>query len=242
MKDAKSVLDSLLGSAREMASGAGVGVGVGSGLGDLAAKAKEAWNDQCTLAKGAIAGGLLGVLLSGNARRLIGTGVQVGGMAMIGGLAYKAWEDWMAGKSADAGGDVVAAPDGTAFNPIDADKADNLAARLLQAMVSAAKADGHVTVAERGRIDAQLGALGLGAAATAMITAELDAPVDAGRIAALAEQPEDGVQLYAASLLVVDPNGTAEAAYLASLAGKLGLAAELVAHLHAKAATLQTAA
>ncbi len=238
MKDAKSVLDSLMGSAREMASGAGVG----SGLGDLAAKAKEAWNDQSTLAKGAIAGGLLGVLLSGNARRLIGTGVQVGGMAMIGGLAYKAWEDWMAGKSADAGGDVVAAPDGTAFNPIDADKADNLAARLLQAMVSAAKADGHVTVAERGRIDAQLGALGLGAAATAMITAELDAPVDAGRIAALAEQPEDGVQLYAASLLVVDPNGTAEATYLASLAGKLGLAAELVAHLHAKAATLQTTA
>ena len=238
MKDAKLVLDSLLGSARELAAGAGAGVG----LGDLATKAKDAWNDQPSLAKGAIAGGLLGVLLSGNARRLIGTGVQVGGMAMIGGLAYKAWEDWTAGKAADTGGHVVAAPDGTSFSPVDADKADNLAARLLQAMVSAAKADGHVTAPERRHIDAQLGALGLGAVATAMITAELDAPVDAGRIAALAEQPEDGVQIYAASLLVVDPNGKAEAAYLASLAGNLGLAAELVAHLHAKAATLQTVA
>lgn len=233
MKDAKSLLDGLVGSVTELTRGAG--------LGDLATKAKGAWDDQSTLAKGAIAGGLLGVLLSGNARRMLGTGIKVGGMAAIGGLAYKAWEDWQAGKAADVGGDVVAAPDGTAFTPLDADAADSLAARLLQAMVSATKADGHVTPAERASIDAQLGALGLGDAATALITAELDAPVDVGRIAALAEQPEDGVQLYAASLLVVDPAGAAEKAYLASLADKLGLAGDLVAHLHAKAATLQAA-
>lgn len=231
MKDAKTLLDRLLGSVSEMTKSAG--------LDDLATKAKGAWNNQSTLAKGAIAGGLLGVLLSGNARRMIGTGVQVGGMAMIGGLAYKAWEDWKAGKDAGAGGTVVAAPNGTLFAPDDTDAADSLAVRLLQAMVSAAKADGHVTVTERASIDAQLGALDLGDAATAMITAELDAVLDVGRIAALAEQPEDGVQLYAASLLVVDPNGPAEKAYLADLADKLGLAADLVAHLHAKAATLK---
>lgn len=179
------------------------------------------------------------MLLSGNARQMLGTGVKVGGMAVIGGLAYKAWEDWKSGKLTDATTEVAAAPNGTAFNPIDADEADNLAARLLQAMVSAAKADGHVTVNERASIDAQLGALGLGDAATDMIAAALDAPLDAGRIAALAEQPEDGMQIYAASLLVVDPNGPAEAAYLASLADKLGLAQDLVAHIHAKAATLQ---
>ena len=130
---------------------------------------------------------------------------------------------------------------GTAFAPADGDVADGLAAGLLQAMVSAAKADGLVTKTARANIDAQLGALGLGEAATATIKDELDAPLDVGRIAALAEQPEDAVQLYAASLLVVDPNGPAEAAYLASLADTLGLAADLVAHLHAKAATLQAA-
>ena len=92
MKDAKSLLDSLMGSVSEMTKGAG--------LGDLATKAKGAWDDQSTLAKGAIAGGLLGVLLSGNARRMLGTGIQVGGMAAIGGLAYRAWEDWKAGRSA----------------------------------------------------------------------------------------------------------------------------------------------
>jgi uncharacterized membrane protein YebE (DUF533 family) len=233
MKDAKSLLDSLMGSVTELTKG--------SGLGDLATRARGAWDDQSTLAKGAIAGGLLGVLLSGNARRMLGTGIKIGGMAAIGGLAYKAWEDWNAGKATDVGGEVVAAPSGTAFAPDDPAAADSLAARLLQAMVSAAKADGHVTDAERASIDAQLGSLGLGDTATAMITAELDAPLDVGRIAALAEQPEDGVQLYAASLLVVDPDGPAEKAYLASLADKLGLAVDLVAHLHAKAATLQAA-
>jgi uncharacterized membrane protein YebE (DUF533 family) len=234
MKNAKSLLDSLMGSVTELTKGAGIG--------DLATKAKGAWDDQSTLAKGAIAGGLLGVLLSGNARRMLGTGAKVGGMALIGGLAYKAWEDWKSGKSAGVDGEVEAAPDGTAFAPIDAAEADDLAARLLQAMVSAAKADGRVTEKERANIGAQLASLGLGNDATAMIEAELDAPMDVGRIAALASQPEDGAQLYAASLLVVDPNGAAERAYLAALADKLGLAADLVAHLHAKAASLQTAA
>lgn len=233
MKDAKSLLDGLMGSVTELTQGAG--------LGDLASKARGAWDDQSTLAKGAIAGGLLGVLLNGNARRMLGSGLQVGGMAAIGGLAYKAWEDWQAGKSPAAGGEIVAAPDGTAFTPVDADEADNLAARLLQAMVSATKADGRVTDAERASIDAQLGALGLGDAATTMITTELNAPLDVGRIAALARQPEDGVQVYAASLLVVDPDGPTEKAYLAALAAKLGLAAELVAQLHAKAATMRAA-
>ncbi len=234
MKDAKSLLDSLMGPVTELTKDAG--------LGDLATKAKGAWDDQSTLAKGAIAGGLLGVLLSGNARRMLGSGAKVGGMALIGGLAYKAWEDWKAGKTADAAGELQAAPDGTAFAPIDADAADDLASRLLQAMVSAAKADGHVTEKERANIGAQLASLGLGDDATAMIEAELDAPMDVGRIAALASQPEDGAQLYAASLLVVDPNGSAEKAYLAALADKLGLATDLVGHLHAKAASLQAAA
>ena len=59
--------------------------------------------------KRAIAGGLLGVLLFGDARRLVGTGVKVGGAALIGGLAYKAYEDWKSGKTlpaTDAGADA----------------------------------------------------------------------------------------------------------------------------------------
>ena len=52
------------------------------------------------------------MLLSGNARILVGTGVKVGGAALIGGLAYKAYEDWKSGKdvaTTDAGADAPVA-------------------------------------------------------------------------------------------------------------------------------------
>jgi uncharacterized membrane protein YebE (DUF533 family) len=236
MTNARSLLDNLFASAKDLTGGAGAG--------DLARKAKEGWNSQSTLTKGAIAGGLLGVLLSGNARRLVGTGVKVGGAALIGGLAYKAYEDWKAGKAAP---EVAGAPSGEplalpepspAFLPTDAAAANDLAERLVQAMVAAAKADGHVTPDERARIDRQLAQLGLAAEAQALIAAELDSPLDVGRIAALARTPEEAAEVYAASLLVVDSAAAAEKGYLAMLAARLGLADDLVAHLHARAAQL----
>ena len=86
MKDAKSLLDGLLG---------------GGGLGGLASGAKGAWDGQSGLAKGAMAGGLLGILLGGSGtRKMAKSALKVGGAALIGGLAYKAYEDWQGRNSA----------------------------------------------------------------------------------------------------------------------------------------------
>lgn len=232
MFNAKSILDQVMGGLDQVTGPGGV-----KGLTD---KARATWDDQSTLTKGALAGGLLGVLLTSGGRRLLGTGVKVGGAALIGGLAYKAYEDWKSGKQAGSSGEPMALPnpEGTAFQPSDADAADDLSARILQAMIAAAKADGHITTEERGRIDAQLGNLGLGDEANAMITAELDLPLDVGRVAGLARSEEEATQIYAASLLVVDPDAPAEKGYLAMLAARLNLDPGLVDHLHAKAAQL----
>lgn len=229
MIGAKSLLDGLLGQVGNLTQG--------QGAGGLGGKAKDAWNSQSGLGKGAIAGGLLGILMTGGGRKILGAGAQVGGAALIGGLAFKAYEDWKAGKAAtpEAGPLALPQPEGTAFLPADPALANDLSARLLQAMVAAAKADGHVTPDERARIDSQLATLGLGAQAHAMIAAELDSPLDAGRIAALARNEEEATEIYAASLLTVDPNGAAEKGYLAMLAARLNLHPGLVAHLHAKA-------
>ena len=105
-------------------------------------------------------------------------------------------------------------------------------------MVAAAKADGHVTPTERRRIGGQLGALGLGPEAQSLIEAELDAPLDVGAIAGLATSQEEAAEIYAASLLVVDPDAPAEKGYLAMLAARLQLPPGLVEHLHARAASL----
>jgi uncharacterized membrane protein YebE (DUF533 family) len=235
---AKSLLSALLSGVQDLAQSGGGGGGAG---GSLAAQAKGAWNNQSTLTKGAIAGGLVGVLLSGNARKLVGTGVQVGGAALIGALAYRAYQDWQQGKqagdTAPAAPAALAAPS-PAFLPQQADQIEDLSLRLLQAMVAATKADGHVTSAERARILQQLPNLGLDSSAQDLIAAEIDAPFDVNRIAALAKSEEEAAEIYAASLLVIDPEAPAEKGYLAMLAARLNLAPGLVAHLHAKAASL----
>lgn len=229
----KSLLDSLLGGVKDLTAG--------QSAGDLAGKARNAWDGQSTMTKGAIAGGLLAVLLSGNARRLVGTGVKVGGAALIGGLAYKAYEDWKSGKSAaqTAGDGPVALPQpDESFLPSDQLGAESLSQRLLQAMVAAAKADGQVTAEERARIADALPQLGLGADAQAMLAAELDAPLDIGAVAALAESEAQAAEIYAASLLAIDPDGAAEKGYLAMLAARLNLDPGLVDHLNARARAL----
>ncbi len=234
MRNAKSLLDSFLGTVQDTAGQ----VTDGKGVKGLADKAKTAWGSQSTLAKGAIAGGLLGVLLGGSGpRRLAGSALKIGGAAMIGGLALKAWENWKAGKPADADGPVaLPEPAGTAFQPDDLAEADDLAARILRAMVAAAKADGHVSDDERARIDAELAKMELGADAEGMIRAELDAPLDVGHIAALARKPEEAAQIYAASVLVIGGPDAADQGYLAMLAARMGLDPDLVAHLNAGAA------
>ncbi|MFM7443701.1 MAG: tellurite resistance TerB family protein [Tabrizicola sp.] len=228
MLNAKSLLNDLMGGLNQMTGGQGA-----KGLAD---KAKATWNNQSTLGKGAIAGGLLGVLLTRGGRRMLGTGVKIGGMAAIGGLAYKAYQDWKAGQTGGTGATALPAPEGSAFNPTEG--ADDLATHMLQAMIAAAKADGEVSDAERAGIDGQLEVLGLGAEVNDLIRAELDAPLDVGRIAALAGSEAEAVQLYTASLLVVDEANPAEKGYLAMLAARMNLDQALVDNLHAEAARL----
>ena len=211
---------------------------------DAMKKVGELTKDRKSLATGAAAGGVLALLLSGGKpKKLIGNAVKMGAVALVGGLAYKAYQDWQAGKRPEAAtaGDAPPAlpkPEGTVFLPDDAGAAEALSLTLVRAVVAAAKADGHVTSAERRKIAAQLPELGLGAEAEALIAEELDAPLDVGRVAALASTPEEAAEVYAASLLVVDPEAPAERGYLAMLAARLKLDPGLVEHLHANAGAL----
>ena len=224
MFNAKSLLDSLTG---------------GQGLQGLGDKAKGVWDGQSSMGKGAIAGGLLAVLMTGGGRKLLGTGAKIGASALIGGLAYQAYQDWKNGKAPSAAEpQALPAPEGTAFQPADPAAANALAEKVLRAMVAAAKADGHVSDDERARIEAALPRLGLEAEAEALIRSELDAPLDVRRVAAMAGTEEEKAELYAATLMVVDEQSLEEKGYLAMLAAAMNLDDGLVKHLHAKAASL----
>jgi uncharacterized membrane protein YebE (DUF533 family) len=202
------------------------------------------------LATGAVAGGLAGLLLGGKrGRRLAGGALKVGGAALIGGLAYKAYQDYQAGKAlsvspsasgtAPVGDPVAALPikdaARTDFMPSDHNAQEKLSQSLIAAMIGAAKADGHVTEDERGRIAQALSKLTIEGDQRAFIEAELAKPLDVGAIADMASTEEQRVEIYAASLIAVDPQGPAEKGYLAMLAARLGLDPKLVDHLHANA-------
>ncbi len=190
----------------------------------------------------------LGMLLRrGGAGRL----VKVGGMAALGMMAYKAWQEYQARQ---AGSSAAAANTGTgmqgkAFTAPRADAPNEAHEQaLLAAMIAAAKADGHVDDNERAQIEQALRTSDGQAGDPALLEwldAQLKQPLNAAAIARPAVgDPELASKLYLASVIVAGGGGggggvsVEEQAWLDALARELGLPGELTASLRAQAAQL----
>jgi uncharacterized membrane protein YebE (DUF533 family) len=180
-------------------------------------------------AGGAVAGGLLGLLLGGKKVRKLASGaLGYGGAAVIGALAvkaYQAYQQQQAGRVLPSPGEQAlphAAPaaDGTAFELV-----------LVRAMVGAAKADGHIDAREQQRLFAEVERLGLDAEAKAYVFELLTKDVDVASLASTVATPEQGAELYLAARLAIDPDQAAERAYLDALASRLRLPQDLRAEL-----------
>ncbi len=236
MQDLKGLLDQFLGQPKS-AHDSAASPGKNSGSPDL----QGLLGGVGGVAAGALAGGLAGILLGGKKpRKLAKSALKVGGVALVGGLAYKAWQNWQANNSpATATNEPPALPPGdTPFLPSTPTGQEDLSRRLVRAMVAAAKSDGHVSPEERRRIAQQLDGLQIGVEERAFLEDELSAPLDIDAIARDAANPEQAAEIYAASLLAIDPNGAAERGYLAMLAARLKLEPGLVEHLHAQTAAI----
>jgi uncharacterized membrane protein YebE (DUF533 family) len=189
---------------------------------------------------GALAGGLAGILLgTKQGRKIAGTAATVGGMALVGALAYGAYKNWQSGRApvqADAGRPSVPLlppPRDTPFNPASESEQQSLGLSLMRAMIAAAKSDGHVDATEQANIFAQLDKLNLSAEEKAFVLDELRKPLDVDAVASGARTPEQAAEIYVASLLAIDVDNPAERGYLAMLAARLNLDPKLVDHLHA---------
>lgn len=200
-----------------------------------------------TLATGAVGGGLIGLLLgSKKVRKFGGSALGYGGAAVLGGLAYKAWQDWSA-KRAPAPTPVQPAqqpiplpPPRSPFDLETQSAAGGGDARIavVRAMISAAKADGHIDATEQRALFDRIGQLDLGTEEKAFVMDELAKPLDIAAIAALAATPEQAAEIWLASRLAIDADDPREKAYLDDLAARLKLPEGLAAHLEAQAAAV----
>jgi uncharacterized membrane protein YebE (DUF533 family) len=235
MFDAKRLLDQFLGAQTGDAGLAGGGAG--ASLGDIAKNLGGQFGGG-GLAGGALAGGLAGLMLgTKTGRKIGGTALKVGGMAVVGALAYKAYRNWQDGKKPVAetapATPMLPPPSGTPFNPVGEAAQQSLGRTLLRAMISASKADGHLDAAEQSKIFAAMDKFALDADDKAFVMDELRAPLDIDSVAQAARTPEEAAEIYTVSLLAIDVDNPAERGYLALLAARLKLEDALVAHLHA---------
>jgi uncharacterized membrane protein YebE (DUF533 family) len=178
--------------------------------------------------KGAALGGIAGLLLgSKGGRKLGGSALKAGGMVALAGLAYKAWQAWQEQQNqqstvAQEPRDVTPTPKET-FLPRQQSEQNELSLTLLSAMISAAKADGHIDAAEQTRIFAKLDRSNLSAEEKGFLMDEIRKPLDIDALVAKAKTPERAAEIYAASLMAIDPDGSSELEYLDTLARRLNL-------------------
>jgi uncharacterized membrane protein YebE (DUF533 family) len=179
------------------------------------------------LAGGAAAGGLAAILLgSDGGRKLAGSALKLGGAAVLGGIAYRAWQNWQASKGAATTvpmKDITPAGQAPAMLPAGEPARNELSLALIRAMIAAAKADGHIDATEQKHIFAKLDDLALDTEAKAFVVDELRKPLDVDSVVAAATTPETAMEIYTASVLAIDPDDPAERAYLAMLASRLKL-------------------
>ena len=233
MLDPKKLLDDLLGAKLPGTEGT---------VRDKAGQAVQMAKDN-PLAAGALAAVLLG---TGTGRKVTGSALKIGGLAAVAGLAYKAYQNYQAGKEPGAAQTasepvLLPAPGDTPFDPAQAPQGEaEFALVIVRAMISAARADGHIDDSERARIADRLRLAGIGAEAERFLIEELQKPVDLDALCAAAVTEAQKVELYTASRIAIEPDSRAERGYLDMLAGRLRLPDALIDHIEATVSEVKT--
>ena len=194
-------------------------------------------NNPGTAAAGA--GGLGAVVLGTRTGRSLATSAaKLGALALIGGLAYKAYQNYAQGRppfSTAQGQQLLEgpAPTGSGFEP-DAISNDS-AILYIRAMIAAAAADGRIDQGEQQKIMGGLQQAGLAQEARDFVQQEIQNPASPADLAGLVGSPAEAVQVFTAARFAVDLDTQEENDFLVSLAQQLRLDGKLVAHIDSAA-------
>jgi uncharacterized membrane protein YebE (DUF533 family) len=189
------------------------------------------------LGAGAAAGGLGAVVLgTQTGRALAGSAIKLGALALIGGLAYKAVQNYQAGKPVIGGGApqaLLEAPSGSGFESRAV--THDAALLYIRSMIAAAAADGRIEQNEMNKIIGGLKQMGVDREAEEFLANELNNPATVEELASAVHGDAEAVQVYTAARIAIDLDNEEEHDFLVRLANELGLDQELVAHIDAAA-------
>ncbi|KGS15899.1 tellurite resistance TerB family protein [Pseudomonas tremae] len=174
---------------------------------------------------GALAAGAMGLLKGKRSRGMGGKVLTYGGLAALGVLAYKAYNNWQASQG------VAGQREPQTIDRLPEAEAEQHSQAILRALVAAAKADGHVDERERELIEGEFSKLGTDQELQHWLEAELKKPLDPADVARAASTPEMAAEMYIASVMLVDDEQFMERAYLDELARQLKLEPGLKAEL-----------
>lgn len=184
-------------------------------------------------------GGLLGALLGKGGKDLAGTALALGGTAAVGTLAWSFYKKWAQNNGQGTPGAaqtayaaparaveraVMESPDAT--EPAGDRITDVPTAKLLlQAMVFAARADGHIDDEERGRINTAVREMFPDRNLNAFMDELMSEPVDPRVLAEQVQSQEQAQDLYRLSCAIIEPDQFMERSYLDGLAEALHIPA-----------------
>jgi len=231
--DTKSLLDELLKTGKEYAN---KGREIAEEKLQIPRKGEEGYEETIDgMKKGAMAVGVLALLLgTGAGRRVTGSALKIGSLAAIGGIGWKAYQNWVS-KRNEADQDVKDMANNAktiSINDLDETEANERSQILLKAMIAAAKADGHINTKEVAAIDEQIQKLGLSGDVALLMQAEIAKPLDVKEIAELAKNnPSIAAEIYLVSAVISDKENSMERDYLDELAKAMNLPGSLVEEL-----------
>jgi uncharacterized membrane protein YebE (DUF533 family) len=229
LMDAKALLEQFLSAGRELAE---QGQSYVEGKLDLPTEGKERDAALSSAGKGAAIAGVLALLLgTKTGRGVTGEGLKLGTLAALGSVAYKTYQDW----AQKQGGQVEATASAPSPESLTGPAADQKSWVLLKAIIAAAKSDGHIDEAEKAKIEAMIGKLGLDSGTASLIKQEVAKPIDPKELAALSDSPATAAEIYLASVLIVNDENELEKNYLAQLAQHLNIPADLALQIKAQA-------
>ncbi|MDO8860319.1 tellurite resistance TerB family protein [Haliea sp. E1-2-M8] len=172
--------------------------------------------------KSLLGGGALGLLLgSKRGRKMGGKALKYGALAGVGALAWKAYQNHQANAQHGAQMQGAAAQQGQPLEQLQGQAQEQRGLEILQAMIMAARADGHVDGSERTLLTQEIEKLGPDDELHAWIQQQFDAPLDASVLARAADSPQARREMYLVSAAIIDEQNPLERAWLDQLATAL---------------------